>query len=330
MRRDKILIITEKDDIHASELIDFFNSRGMNQKLIRLSIEDFQTNVKAFFDGYGFQIKILDSGRVFSSEEIMSVWFRKPIDTKANLIDDYDGQIFAGKEFKTFINGFYYSLPKSVLWVNGRKESLIACNKLYQLRIAKDVGFNVPPLIITNDSEELLKFMKDNENLCNKCISTSEYRFNNGKYLYCTNIFSKNEIMEYIDDIDVSPTMFQKYIDKELDIRVTVIGDKIFACEIHSQDNSDSKIDFRLVDPLKIAHKVHQMPDEIVRDIKKFMDIMELNFAAMDFVLDTNGKYWFLESNCNGQWLWIEYQTGMKMIEAMADLLLSPEKNSKR
>lgn len=35
--------------------------------------------------------------------------------------------------------------------------------------------------------------------------------------------------------------------------------------------------------------------------------MLNLQFAAIDFVLDVENRYWFLEINPNGQWVWIEH-----------------------
>jgi hypothetical protein len=34
-----------------------------------------------------------------------------------------------------------------------------------------------------------------------------------------------------------------------------------------------------------------------------------------------SGDYVFLENNSNGQWLWLEFQTGVSLTEAMIKLL---------
>ncbi|MFE3939908.1 ATP-grasp ribosomal peptide maturase, partial [Streptomyces goshikiensis] len=33
------------------------------------------------------------------------------------------------------------------------------------------------------------------------------------------------------------------------------------------------------------------------------------------------GQWWFLECNSSGQWAWMEPETGLPMVAAMADLL---------
>ena len=48
---------------------------------------------------------------------------------------------------------------------------------------------------------------------------------------------------------------------------------------------------------------------------------MKLNFGAFDFVVTPSGEYFFLECNPNGQWLWIEMRTGLKISEAITEVL---------
>ena len=47
-----------------------------------------------------------------------------------------------------------------------------------------------------------------------------------------------------------------------------------------------------------------------------------LHFGAFDFIYSKEGKYFFLELNPNGQWLWLEEQSGYNLTKEVADNLL--------
>ena len=47
--------------------------------------------------------------------------------------------------------------------------------------------------------------------------------------------------------------------------------------------------------------------------------------GAFDFIVTPSGEYVFLECNPNGQWLWIEMETELKISEAIADALETGE-----
>lgn len=105
-----------------------------------------------------------------------------------------------------------------------------------------------------------------------------------------------------------------------------MVGDKVFACEIHSQENQRTIDDWRHYnfDDLKdVKHLVHKLPSEVQDKCIRMADHFGLNFATFDLVLTPDGKYVFLEMNPNGQWLWIEDLTGLPISEAITDLLFT-------
>lgn len=55
--------------------------------------------------------------------------------------------------------------------------------------------------------------------------------------------------------------------------------------------------------------------------MRAYLDALGLAWAAFDFVIDTTGAWWFLESNGSGQYGWLEAQTGAPITAALADLL---------
>ena len=49
---------------------------------------------------------------------------------------------------------------------------------------------------------------------------------------------------------------------------------------------------------------------------------LELNFSAIDLILDKNKDYIFLEINPNGQWAWIEKRLGYNISCEIIKLLM--------
>ena len=54
---------------------------------------------------------------------------------------------------------------------------------------------------------------------------------------------------------------------------------------------------------------------------RKFVRSSGLLYSAMDLVLDKNGRYYFIENNCNGQWLWLDGLAGTDLVGDMIGLL---------
>ena len=69
----------------------------------------------------------------------------------------------------------------------------------------------------------------------------------------------------------------------------------------------------------------HRCTENIARKCREYLAHLGLNFGCFDFIVTPSGDYVFLECNPNGQWLWVEDATGLKISEAIADFLSSPE-----
>lgn len=100
-------------------------------------------------------------------------------------------------------------------------------------------------------------------------------------------------------------------------MRVVVIGGAIFAFAIESQADEATKIDFRAVPPQKLLHRPIVLPEDLVCRIRQLIELQGLVFGSMDFVFAKNGGFYFLENNINGQWLWLEELTGVRITDEL-------------
>lgn len=67
-----------------------------------------------------------------------------------------------------------------------------------------------------------------------------------------------------------------------------------------------------------IEHK--NLPKEIGIKCINVVKALGLKFGAFDFMLDSDGQYWFLEVNPNGQWGFVELEAGIPISEGFAQL----------
>jgi glutathione synthase/RimK-type ligase-like ATP-grasp enzyme len=117
--------------------------------------------------------------------------------------------------------------------------------------------------------------------------------------------------------------MFQPYVEKAFELRVVVMGEKIFCAKINSQDNEFARKDWRAVDWRggNLQHEIFPLPDYVQNSIRRLMDSFGINFASMDIIVTPAGEFVFLDLNPNGQWLWLETELGLPLVASMADLL---------
>jgi glutathione synthase/RimK-type ligase-like ATP-grasp enzyme len=124
-----------------------------------------------------------------------------------------------------------------------------------------------------------------------------------------------------LDDQTISLTahMFQEQIPKDFDARITVVADKCFGVAIRTESPA-ARIDFR-ADYSAVSYTPLALPADLPGKLRAYLDRFGLAFGAFDFAVTTEGRYYFLECNPNGQWGWLQDETGLPMAEAFAEYL---------
>jgi glutathione synthase/RimK-type ligase-like ATP-grasp enzyme len=193
--------------------------------------------------------------------------------------------------------------------------------KLYQLEMARRCGLIIPETIVTNDPIKALEFSKNHQG---KII----YKLIDSRSGLCFPTFElprsiptmpfRDSDNEHLDQVDLCLHLFQERIKKVSDLRVTIVGNVIFAAEIKSQSQGEL-LDWRSNPSLPV--EPFKLPDKVKENCLLLMQKLGLSFAALDFCLDADGNCSFLEINPDGQFLWIEEALGLPISEALARLL---------
>ncbi len=321
-----VLVISSKHDSHINLVASHFEKKGISW--VRMNTEDFPRNVDLSFnpeDKEGF-LFIKDSQIKFKISDIKSVWYRKPEPFDISHFEvNEESKEYLASEFNEVLQGLYAILHK-VKWINHPLKSKLPHRKMLQLSIAKNVGFKIPETIISNNQTEVFQFAESlNWELAIKSIGAlSVSSMQDDKiiqYGIYTRKIDKEELMLHADKIQYMPTMFQEYIEKDFEIRVTCVKDKIFGCKIHSQLDEKTKEDMRF----NIKGLKHEFYDcsAIEERILNYMNYFNLEFACFDFAVTPQQEVIFFECNPNGQWQWIEDSIGSQISKAIADYLTS-------
>src|SRR5207249_969990 len=124
----------------------------------------------------------------------------------------------------------------------------------------------------------------------------------------------------------------QSYVPKHVELRITVVGQLVFAAEIHSQESNHTRYDWRQYDFYETPYFVHKLPSAVASRCVQLVERLGLCYGAIDMILTPDERYVFLEINPNGQYLWVEEATGLPISEAICNLLMdgSLEKNHHR
>lgn len=124
------------------------------------------------------------------------------------------------------------------------------------------------------------------------------------------------------DRVVVTPCLFQEYVDKQYEVRLTVIENRVFPVRLEPTDRHGTElVDWRRVASDPLYGDYVEPPAEVLAAAVQLMQRLSLLYGAFDFVVDTDGQWIFLEVNPVGQFMWIAEHLGLPMAEAMADLL---------
>jgi glutathione synthase/RimK-type ligase-like ATP-grasp enzyme len=254
--------------------------------------------------------------------DIVSVWYRRPVSSiPASELQDIASLEFVIQESKTTLEGLWNLL--TCFWVSHPNKIRTAESKLYQLKIATNIGFSIPDTLITDNPAVAEEFY------------TSHFKSVIYKPLHQARIFRDDKVsLIYSTKLDLihpkdfqnvkyAPVILQSYIPKSLEIRVTVVGQEVFAVELHTQEVSDAMHDWRRANIGSIKHRAHKLPVDMEQKCIKLVNFLQLQFGAIDMILTPDGEYVFLEINPNGQWAWVQQICPEILIrESLINLLL--------
>lgn len=186
-----------------------------------------------------------------------------------------------------------------------------AARKPFHLSVAAEMGFTVPETLITCSPSDASSFVRaaSGEDLIVKPFrSPPDSGFSTQDYV--TSLSEKLVLLQN------APAILQDRIRPYRDVRVAVVGDKIFAGVSESE-----MIDWRV--DRNIRWMKHQLPDDIESLILSFMRKIGLTLGHLDFRLTGTGDYVFFEVNPSGQFLFLEVDDHkIGVTAALTDLLI--------
>lgn len=303
-----ILIVTHREDYTADFIVNQLNRKGFPYH--RLNTEDIGTvhNISISFDP---KIGVSIDGYNFFS----SIWYRRTKTPTINTANQSEIAFFH-KDFNSFLLNLW-SVIKTKKWLSEPSKINASENKVYQLSVAQSLGFNIPETKISTDSSIIKSFYNaKNKDLIVKPLRGGRYYEGNNQKLIFTNKLKEEHIAKDSDFV-MFPMIFQEEIKKTYEVRVTVVDEIVFSARINSQSSEFGKIDWRK-DRLKFQK--YDLPREIEKKCLELLKVLGLKFGAIDLIKTEEG-YTFLEINPNGQWVWIEKETGLKISDAIITYL---------
>jgi glutathione synthase/RimK-type ligase-like ATP-grasp enzyme len=314
-----VLLISNKTDVTTDFIVRELVQSGIS--FYRLNTEEVGENIKVSFDFDSGKFLLIDEFRPAPIDllDFSSVYFRRP-GLKGSFTDINTAEAnFLRSELTALLNGMYKILQNS-FWLNTPENIRVAENKIYQLILAKELGFDIPASLITNSPQHALSFHAANQQeSIIKPMKSGMVEAGREEGIIYTSKLSLNQ--DNVERISGCPVFLQKLVAKEADIRITVVGNRLFAAKIDSQTDIEARVDWRRTKS-ELGYFSITLPPEITERCLQLNRRLNLNFSAIDLILDTAGNYIFLEINPNGQWAWIERKLNVPIAKTITKILI--------
>ena len=314
-----ILAVSYPGEEHTAGVVECLRQRG--REVVQIDLADFPACGLSLVwcDGVPAEYWLETSaGQVNVSSADVGWWRRVQPFRIDPAIRSEQERLFVNSETSQAVYGMLDALQCP--WVNPREADAAAHHKPYQWTVAKEVGLRVPRTRVTNRPEEAKSFIE--------AVGIGKTVFK--AFLASIDAWRETRLVERgdLDRLELvryAPVIFQEFIEG-VDLRVTIIGDAVFAAEIDAR-NTRYPVDMRMV-----VGEASVRPVELEASVRRrLLDLqarLSLVYGAIDLRRTSSGEYYFLEVNPAGQWHFVEQRTGLPITQAMADYLAALEERS--
>lgn len=308
-----IVVISHPADQHAARVCEVLQTRG--RAVLLLDLSDLPDRATLSVDPTGTpQVRLRHTGGTADLTDASAVWWRRPQIVDLTAITDPSSRGFAHGEWHEALHGAYQLMDCP--WMNPIHADEVASHKALQLRVAPTVGLRVPATLMTSDQEEAREFIAGQEAAGRRAV----YKI----FAATQQVWRETRLvgpadLAHLESLHLAPIIFQEFVPAAADLRVTLVGQQIFAMAI----SGGPAVDFRL-GLGQASTAPFELPPEVAAALRALMDRLGLVYGAVDLRLTPEGEFVFLEINPAGEFLFVEAGAGHPITQAVADWLCDP------
>jgi hypothetical protein len=290
----RILILSFEKDYHALAIQALLRKQGDDADIVDLA--DFPTQLQLSHQGPSFTDIRLD-GRPLS--DYHSIWWRRVhVPRPGSDTKDPEEARFAVRESRDAIWGALLSSGLPIY--NPPMVELLANYKPYQLKVARSCGLTIPDTLVTNSAEEVLALRSRHPQLIYKSFGPTDLMVMDTRPL-------RDEDLPELWRLKYAPAIFQQYVPRGREYRVTLVEDDVFATEVHIQQRV-AEYDWR--NDLGYQLTPVNLPEALADKLRQLRRALGLSSGSIDLREAPDGTVYFLEINPSGQFLFLDIRAG--------------------
>ena len=257
---------------------------------------------------------------------ISAAWHYLPGDVRPDPELDDISQQLVRRESRETLRGLYRALEDRI-WVNPPHRERQASRRIFQLRLASQLGLSIPRTLVSNDPSRVRQFAE-------RCGGQVVYKPLSRLVLFddqgdpnafgFATLLGKAELDENSDSICLSPCVFQEAIPNKRDITLYVIGEHVWAAEVvpaAGASGAQPALDYRRDGVWAQDYTPIVLPPAIELACKQLTRQLGLRMCNIDLIITPAGEYVFLDANPTDLWAGLEHRAGFPLCAALVDLL---------
>ncbi|MCO6009331.1 ATP-grasp ribosomal peptide maturase [Actinoallomurus purpureus] len=299
-----VLVLTALEDVTADMVITALNELGA--PVARVDPADLGNGLL-----FGARIgagpsawrgRLRTPSREIELEEVAAVYYRRPTPYATRFAHlPAQQRDFAAAEARHGLGGIVNNL--TALYVNHPAAVTRADFKPAQLQRFAELGLRIPPTLVTNDVDQARAFAGEHGPIIYKTFrGLPPAPDGRAGAIWAQRV----DLGTFDDSLAVTAHLFQAEVPKTGDVRVTIVGDQVFAQQITTPDGA---LDWRRGDWEDLLHTPITVPGPIAIALHRYLASFELVFGCFDFALTGpphEPEQWVaIECNPNGQWGWL-------------------------
>jgi glutathione synthase/RimK-type ligase-like ATP-grasp enzyme len=315
------LILAPHGDLHAAAVYWGLLRSGITALWCASLASDLIGPISLQSDGY----RKWRLGGSINRPDLSAVWFRRPQKPDTFPQTRTEHAACLRREWSEFHDNLYALCDElsNALWVNAPTAAFMTENKIVQLHAARQCGLSYPETLVSNDPQEIRRFIGRHGRLIYKSFARYTWTESSSgkKFALWAHMIDADMPIEDAS-LAVCPGIYQAYVDKKYDVRVTVIGERMFAVRIRPAAGGVAP-DWR---PHALTNEIRldaiTLPATYESKLKLLMRRLNIAFGCVDLVVDHEGEIHFLEVNQSGDFLFAEeLDSSLPLLRAMCSML---------
>jgi len=319
---DTVLLVTRSDDFYTVDRVaEEIARRGATP--VRVDTDRFPAalTLTAALGPDGWR-HVLDTGAArVRAEDVVAVWARRL--SPPALDDELDPELREGcvRESAAALRGFLGGLAGR-RFVNPLDADHAAGDKLRQLRLAHELGLEVPPTLVTNAPDEARAFhAAHGGDVVAKMLTPLSTSMDGGSPFVHTSVVTPEDL-EHLDGLRYAPMVFQARVPKARELRVAMVAGRPFAGAIDASGSERGQVDWRRGRPGEVGWAPGEVPAQVAERLRRLLEALGLVYGAVDLIVTPDGRHVFLEVNPGGEWGMLERDLALPIAAALAEALV--------